>query len=67
MAKSIIYVMITSVDGLIKIGKTQQYENRMTILEQNRHWNVSGLHRFYAVEVNYYEEKEKLIRTVCQT
>lgn len=64
MAKGIIYIMTTSVEGLIKIGKTQQFENRMNILEQNGYWNVSGLHRFYAVEVDDYDEKEKLIHTV---
>lgn len=35
MAKGIIYIMTTTVDGLIKIGKTQaeNYENRMKNLE----------------------------------
>lgn len=66
MAKGIIYIMTTSVDGLIKIGKTQteNYENRMKNLEQNGYWNVSGLHRFYAAEVDDYHEKEKLIHTI---
>ena len=63
MARGVIYITTTSVTGLIKIGKTRtdQFENRMTILEQNGYWNVNGLHRFYAVEVNDYDEKEKLI------
>ena len=64
MAKGIIYIMITSVEGLIKIGKTQNFNNRMTILEQNGYWNVSGLKRFYAVKVSDYDEKEKLIHTI---
>ena len=66
MARGVIYITTTSVTGLIKIGKTRtdQFENRMTILEQNGYWNVNGLHRFYAVEVNDYDEKEKLIHTV---
>ena len=66
MAKGIIYITITSVTGLIKIGKTRtdQFENRMTALEQNGYWNVSGLKRFFAVEVEDYDEKEKLLHTI---
>ncbi len=66
MAKGVIYITTTSVEGLIKIGKTRidQFKNRMTTLEQNGYWNVSGLKRFYAVEVEDYSEKEKLIHKV---
>jgi len=66
MAKGIIYITTTSVTGLIKIGKTgtDQFENRMAQLEQNGYWNVSGLHRFFAVEVEDYDDKEKLIHTM---
>ncbi len=64
MAKGIIYIMTTSVNGLIKIGKTDNFKNRMQILEQNGYWNVSGLKRFYAVRVNDYDKKEKLIHTI---
>ena len=64
MSKGILYIMITSVEGLIKIGKTQDFNKRMTILEQNGYWNVSGLKRFFAVKVDDYDEKEKLIHTV---
>ena len=66
MSKGIIYITTTSVTGLIKIGKTQtnQFENRMAILEQNGYWNVNGLKRFFAVEVDDYDEKEKLLHTV---
>lgn len=66
MAKGIIYIMTTSVTGLIKIGKTRtdQFESRMQILEQNGYWNVNGLHRYFASEVDDYDEKEKLIHTI---
>lgn len=64
MAIGIIYIMTTSVDGLIKIGKTKDFNNRMLILEQNGYWNVSGLKRYYAVRVKDYDEKEKLIHTI---
>ena len=66
MSKGIIYITTTSVKGLIKIGKTRtdQFENRMATLEQNGYWNVNGLHRYFAVEVDDYDEKEKLIHTI---
>lgn len=65
MGKSgIIYIMTTSVKGLIKIGKTDDFKRRMFILEQNGYWNVGGLHPFYAVNVKDYDEKEKLIHTI---
>lgn len=64
MAKGIIYIMTTSVNGLIKIGKTDNFNKRMTFLEQNGYWNVSGLKRFYAVRVDNYDKKEKLIHTM---
>lgn len=64
MNKGIIYICTTSVEGLIKIGRTDNFNARMNILEQNSYWNVSGLKRFYAVRVDDYIEKEKLIHTI---
>ena len=64
MTKGIIYICTTSVDGLIKIGRTDNFNARLNILEQNGYWNVSGLKRFYAVRVDDYIEKEKLIHTI---
>lgn len=66
MNKGIIYITTTSVRGLIKIGKTasENFNNRMAILEQNGYWNVNGLKRYFAVEVDYYDEKEKLLHTI---
>lgn len=61
MAKGIIYLMSTVVDGLVKIGKTDNYENRMRILEQNGYRNITGLKREFAIEVDNYDEKEDLL------
>lgn len=63
MARGIIYVMTTVVDGLIKIGKTgsDAFESRMYQLERNGYCNVVGLKRRFAIEVEDYDEKEKLI------
>lgn len=63
MAKGVIYVMTTVVPGLIKIGKTRtdQFENRMYTLERNGYFNVVGLKRKFAIEVEDYDEKELLL------
>ncbi|ERL23495.1 DUF4357 domain-containing protein [Jonquetella sp. BV3C21] len=63
MAKGIIYVMSTVVPGLIKIGKTgtENFESRMYNLERNGYFNVVGLQRRFAIEVDEYDEKEKLL------
>ena len=63
MAKGIIYVMTTVVPGLIKIGKTgiSNFEQRMYNLERNGYSNVVGLKRCFAIEVDDYDEKERLI------
>lgn len=63
MARGIIYVMTTVVPGLIKIGKTgsENFESRMYLLERNGYSNVAGLKRKFAIEVDDYDEKEKLL------
>ncbi len=65
MAKGIIYIMTTVVDGLIKIGKTKdRFDKRMTELEQNGYKNITGLKRFFAIQVDNYDEKERLLHTI---
>ena len=66
MSKGIIYVTTTIVPGLIKIGKTKsdQFENRMYNLEHNGYSNVVGLKRYFAIEVEDYDEKEKLLQDI---
>lgn len=46
--KGIIYIMTTTVSGLIKIGKTgvNNFQERMRFLEANGYYNISGLKRF---------------------
>lgn len=66
MKKGIIYLMKTVIPGLIKIGKTSsdQFENRMRILENNGYSNITGLKREFAIEVDEYDEKEKLLHNI---
>ena len=63
MSKGIIYVMTTVVPGLIKLGKTgsDNFDSRMYHLERNGYSNVAGLQRKFAIEVDDYDEKEKLL------
>lgn len=63
MAKGVLYCMTTVVPGLIKIGKTtaDNFENRMYGLERNGYFNVVGLKRHFAIEVEDYDEKEVLL------
>ena len=63
MTKGIIYAMTTVVLGLIKIGKTScnNFEQRMYNLEHNGYFNVVGLHRRFAIEVEDCDEKEALL------
>ena len=58
--------MTTVVSGLIKIGKTgnDQFENRMRFLDSNGYANITGLKREFAIEVDGYDEKEKLIHDI---
>lgn len=66
MAKGIIYIMTTAVSGLIKIGQsgTDNYHERMRFLEANGYYNVSGLKRFFAMELDDYTEKERLLHEI---
>ena len=68
MAKGIIYVMTTVVPGLIKIGKTgtDNFEARMYQLERNGYFNVVGLQRKFAIEVEDYDEKEVLLDEIFE-
>lgn len=66
MARGIIYLMRTVVKGLVKIGKTsnEQFENRMRNLENNGYANITGLKREFAIEVDSYDDKEKLLHSI---
>lgn len=66
MAKGVIYIMSTAVDGLIKIGKTgsDNYEQRMNLLENSGYRNVTALKRIFAIEVDDYDAKEMLLHTI---
>ena len=64
--KGIIYIMTTAVSGLIKVGQTgtNNYPERMRNLEANGYYNVAGLKRFFAIELEDYAEKENLLHDI---
>lgn len=66
MAKGIIYLMSTAVSGLVKIGKTgtANYQERMRFLEANGYYNVAGYKRFFAIELDDYDDKESLLKEI---
>lgn len=66
MSKGIIYLMSTAVSGLVKIGKTgtKNYAERMRNLEANGYYNVAGLKRFFAIELEDYDDKENLLKEI---
>ncbi len=66
MTKGIIYLMTTAVDGLIKIGKTEtkNFKERMRHLEKNGYYNVVGLKCYFAMELENYSDKEKLLQEI---
>ncbi len=66
--KGIIYIMTTAVSGLIKIGQagTDNYQERMRNLEANGYYNVSGLKKFFAIELEDYNDKEITAKVVCE-
>lgn len=58
--------MTTAVSGLVKIGKTStnNYPERMRFLESNGYYNVAGLKRFFAIELEDFDDKESLLHEI---
>lgn len=58
--------MTTAVSGLVKIGRAgrDNYPERMRSLEANGYYNVVGLKRFFAIELEDYDDKEALLHEI---
>ncbi len=56
--------MTTAVSGLVKIGKTDNFQERMRFLENNGYYNVAGLKRSFAIELEDYDDKESLLHEI---
>lgn len=65
MAKGVLYIMTSSIDGVIKIGKTRkdQYEERMRKLEIDG-YRTLAMHKYFASYVSDFDEKEILIHKI---
>ncbi len=68
MARGILYCMTTVVPGLVKIGQTgtTKFEQRMYNLEHDGYRNVTGLKRTFAIEVDDYDDKEKMLHKIFE-
>lgn len=64
MVKDIIYIMTTDVSFVIKIGKAQRYGALMRELGTDGYYNVAGFKRFFAIELEDYSDKEKLLHEI---
>ena len=59
MSKGFVYIMTSSIDGLIKIGKSKDWNRRcQSELESNGYKNANGLKTYFVVEVDDQEEIE---------
>ena len=62
--QGIVYVMTASIAGLVKIGRTQNFKDRMKELASHGRNNIGGLEPFFAIEVSDYSAKEALLHKV---
>ena len=64
--RGIIYLMESAIPGLVKIGKcgTKQYKERMRDLSSNGYRNATGLKCVIAMEVDNYEDVERLLHSL---
>lgn len=62
--KGYVYIMTTAVDGIIKIGRSDNWKQRCQSLKENGYKNLNGLDTFFVVEVNDPNEIESRIGVV---
>lgn len=63
MSKGIVYVARSEVEGLVKIGRTQNLEKRKYDLEKTGYKCIHCYIEF-AIELDNYEEKENLLHSL---
>lgn len=65
MAKGYVYIMTTAVDGIIKIGKSDNWNRRcQSELETNGYRNMNGLKTYFVVECSDYSEIENIMHDI---
>ncbi len=65
MAKGYVYIMTTAVDGIIKIGKSDNWNRRcQSELETNGYRNMNGLKTYFVIECSDYSEIENIMHDI---
>ena len=65
MAKGYVYIMTTAVDGIIKIGRSDNWTRRcQDQLEANGYKNMNGLKTYFVTKVDNQEEIESIMHDI---
>ena len=65
MSKGFVYIMTSSIDGLIKIGKSKDWNRRcQSELESNGYKNANGLKTYFVVETDDQDEIESIMHDI---
>lgn len=65
MSKGYVYIMTTAVDGIIKIGRSDNWTRRcQDQLESNGYKNMNGLKTYFVVKVDNQEEIESIMHDI---
>ena len=65
MSKGYVYIMTTAVDGIIKIGKSDNWNRRcQSELETNGYRNMNSLKTYFVVQCEDYSEIESIMHDI---
>lgn len=65
MAKGYVYIMTSAIEGLIKIGKSKDWNRRcQSELEANGYKNINALKTYFVVECEDYDEIEAIMHDI---
>ena len=65
MSKGYVYIMTTAVEGIIKIGRSDNWTRRcQDQLEANGYKNMNGLKTYFVVQVSDQEEIESIMHDI---
>jgi len=65
MSKGYVYIMTTAIDGLIKIGRSADWNKRCQAdLESNGYKNATALQTYFVVKVDNQEEIESIMHDI---
>lgn len=65
MSKGYVYIMTSTIEGLIKIGKTKEWTRRcQSELETDGYKNINGLKTYFVVECDNYDEIENIMHDI---